>query len=116
MTGRTGRPARGRRASRVTAAAVTLEARLATALPAHAAATAWNREAVPVTPANLLAVAGVDSHTTWAVGAQVTPEGKASLRTPLLVGRDDRDGLGWRRIPTPADQVSGSRFNAVSAA
>lgn len=66
--------------------------------------------------ASLLAVAGIDSHTNWAVGVQHTPVGKATRQTPLLLGRDDRDGLGWRRIPTPADQVSGSRFNAISAA
>ncbi|WP_377270198.1 hypothetical protein [Peterkaempfera sp. SMS 1(5)a] len=116
MTGSTGRTTRRRYAIAATAAAMALGACLGTALPAQAAAATWSPEAVPVDQAALLGVTAVGSHTTWAVGVQLTPSGKATLQTPLLVGRDDRDGLGWRRIPTPADQVSGSRFNAVSAA
>ncbi|WP_055586224.1 hypothetical protein [Peterkaempfera griseoplana] len=108
---------RRRLALAATAATTALGACLATALPAQAAATAaWSTGAVPVDQASLLGVTAVDSHTTWAVGVQLTQSGKATVHTPLLVGRDDRDGLGWRRIPTPADQVSGSRLNAVSAA
>lgn len=116
MISPTGRPARRRCAVAVTAGAVALAVSLVTAPPAQAAAAVWRPEASPVDPASLFGVTGIDRHTTWAVGVQHTQAGKATLETPLLLGRDDRDGLGWRRIATPGDQVTGSRLNAVSAA
>lgn len=116
MTSPTARRTRRRRAAAVAAVAAALGVGLGTAPTAQAAAPAWSFEAAPVDQAALLAVAHVDSHTSWAVGALHTPMGKGSSNTPLLLSRDERDGHGWQRIATPLDGVEGVRLNALSAA
>jgi hypothetical protein len=79
------------------------------------AAAGWQEEAVPVPSADLLALAQVSPHVTWAAGLQLTSTGgKGTQLNPVVLSRDDRDGRGWQRVVTPGDTVA-SRANALSA-
>lgn len=80
----------------------------------------WSRPPLPVDAAVLLNSVALDKHTTWAAGAAFipgtpNPHGAVFDLHPLLLGRDDRDGGKWTRIPTPADSQKG-RINSISAA
>jgi hypothetical protein len=61
---------------------------------------------------NILALAPVDRHTTWAAGFSATSDGKATALHPLLLAGDGRTGA-WHRVTTPADGLD-SRINALS--
>ncbi|NUR26243.1 MAG: hypothetical protein HOV83_10415 [Catenulispora sp.] len=78
------------------------------------AAGGWRQDPVPAASGNVIAMAQLDRHTTWAAGFQLTVDGQASTLNPMLLARDDRAGAGWKRIPTPADGAD-SRINALSA-
>lgn len=79
---------------------------------ASAATPTWTQPHLPVPHGNLLAVAAVDRHTTWAAGFEDVVSGTTETLHPLLLAHDDRSG-GWHRITTPADRTE-SRINALA--
>jgi hypothetical protein len=85
----------------------------ATASAADGAAPTWKQADLPVPAGNILGLARLDQHTTWAAGFTLTPHGKGETLNPLLLAQDDRTGT-WQRVATPADTTT-SRINAISA-
>jgi hypothetical protein len=79
------------------------------------AASGWQPDPVPIASGNILALARIAPHTTWAAGFQLTSTGgKGSRLNPVVLSRDDRDGRGWQRVATPGDGLA-SRANALGA-
>lgn len=104
--------------STVTAALVvagTAGAAQAAATPA--AGSAWTSATVPVTDANLLGVAQVDAHTTWAAGFTQAGSAKGPVVAgPVLLTKKDGDPQGWVQTPTaPLPSGTRIRFNAVTS-
>jgi hypothetical protein len=84
----------------------------AQASTATAAGPTWTAETTPVDSGNLTGAEHLDEHTTWATGTRFST---TDPDRPLLLSRDDRDGQGWREVPSPGDALAGSWYNSVSA-
>ncbi|CAG6395646.1 DUF2510 domain-containing protein [Streptomyces cocklensis] len=91
---------RGRLIKATLAMAAFLGASLAQTGGAAAAGGRWVAEPVPYPQGYLADITHLDAHTTWAVGSR---ESTVDPYHPVLVGKDDRDGQGWKVIPTPDD-------------
>lgn len=102
-------------ATRAATALLAIAGLAVTATGTAQAATGWRQAPDPVPFGNILAMAQLDPHTTWAAGFQVTAEGRSERLTPVLLAHDDRAASTWQRIATPADAAE-SRLNAISAA
>lgn len=97
-------------------AAIALAAFLGAALAqtggAAAAGGRWVAEPVPYPQGYLSGVTHLDAHTTWAVGSR---ENTGAPYHPVLVGKDDRDGQGWKVVPTPEDGQDYTWFRNIDA-
>lgn len=79
---------------------------------AAAAGGQWTVEPVAYPQGYLQEAEHLDAHTTWAVGSW---ENTGAPYHPVLVGKDDRDGQGWKVIPTPEDGKDYAWYRSVDA-
>lgn len=75
--------------------------------PAAVAGRGWQATELPLTDGWFFDVATPDAHSTWAVGLR-----DGDRLSPLMYAKDDRDGKGWREVPT-APTSAFSRMNSV---
>lgn len=79
----------------------------------EAAAPHWSAAKIPGDDGVLSGSVKVDSHTTWAAGFRLVPQGTDTRFVPVVYTHDDRRGPAWKELPT-LPGIEG-RVNAVAA-